>query len=395
MTATPRLRDSATPQKKATILILTDWFHPGYKAGGPIRSIVNLVNLLAGEYEIYILTSDRDHGDNTKYTGLLIDEWIDYKNIAKVKYLSVENQSYINIKKILQEIKPDFLYLNSMFSKIFSIYPVLAFQALTPKTRVILAPRGMLQAGALQFKSLKKKLFIFLLKLSGKLRNIYFHATDIQEKVDIIENLKIKENHIFEIGNIPGADSVVKSIPKTIKELKLIFISRIAAKKNLNYIFEILSNISSKYKITLTICGGIEDEKHWDKCKESIDNLMSNIKVDYKGAIIFEETHLLLQTHHAFILPTLGENFGHAIFEALIAARPVIISDQTPWRDLTEKKAGWDISLNEPEKFRNAVETLAAMNQKEYDEWSKGARAVADKYIASSNLKEKYLKLFS
>ncbi len=381
-----------TNEKK--LLILTDWFHPGYKAGGPIRSIVNMVKLLAGEYKIYVLTSDRDHGDKQSYKGINTDQWLDYEGIAKVKYLSLEKQNYKSIKENIGDIHPDILYLNSMFSKVFSIFPIFAYKRISQNTRVVLAPRGMLQAGALQFKSFKKKLFLYLLRLTGRIKDIDFHATDAQEKVDIIKHLNVDETQVHVLGNIPGMSLTVKEVKKIKDELRLIFISRIVPKKNLLYVLDILKSISTHQAIYFTICGGVEDEKYWLKCKEIIDSYPKNIKVDFKGALVHEEIIPLLEIHHAFILSSYGENFGHAIFEALSAGRPVIISDQTPWRDLEARKAGWDIQLGQPEKFREAIELMASMDQETYEEWSKGAQGVADEYIVIANLKEKYMELF-
>ena len=39
---------------KKTILCFVDHYLPGYKAGGPIQSIVNLVENLGDEFEFYL-----------------------------------------------------------------------------------------------------------------------------------------------------------------------------------------------------------------------------------------------------------------------------------------------------------------------------------------------------
>ena len=55
-----------------------------------------------------------------------------------------------------------------------------------------------------------------------------------------------------------------------------------------------------------------------------VQNIFTVAKVAAMGALILG----------AFLLPTGGENFGHAIFEALSCGVPALISDRTPWRDL-------------------------------------------------------------
>lgn len=65
-------------------------------------------------------------------------------------------------------------------------------------------------------------------------------------------------------------------------------------------------------------------------------------------------------------MPTKGENYGHAITEALCAGLPMLIANTTPWRDLKTKGIGWDIPLDKPEMFVQAIEQAAAMTVEEY-----------------------------
>jgi hypothetical protein len=46
------------PKKK--ILVLYEYFYPGFKAGGPIQSLVNLVLAMQHQYEFYVATTAYD-----------------------------------------------------------------------------------------------------------------------------------------------------------------------------------------------------------------------------------------------------------------------------------------------------------------------------------------------
>ena len=56
----------------------------------------------------------------------------------------------------------------------------------------------------------------------------------------------------------------------------------------------------------------------------------------------------MLGKHHVFLFPTLGENFGQVILEAMTAGCAILISDATPWRGLQEKGYGWELPLAQP-----------------------------------------------
>ena len=46
---------------KPQVLVFIDWYKPYYKAGGPVRSMVNLVEHLSDRIDFHIVTSDRDY----------------------------------------------------------------------------------------------------------------------------------------------------------------------------------------------------------------------------------------------------------------------------------------------------------------------------------------------
>ena len=83
------------------------------------------------------------------------------------------------------------------------------------------------------------------------------------------------------------------------------------------------------------------------------------------GEIEHKEVGRVFAEHDLFFFPTLGENYGHVISEALASGCPVVISDQTPWRNLEAEGIGWDIPLNETERFRSVLQQCVDSD----DEW--------------------------
>ena len=60
---------------KKNILIITQYFYPAYKAGGPTKSIYNLVNVIKDKYNIFIICSCKDLGSSKNLKVKKIDKW--------------------------------------------------------------------------------------------------------------------------------------------------------------------------------------------------------------------------------------------------------------------------------------------------------------------------------
>jgi len=377
---------------KPTLLIFTDWYTPGFKAGGPIQSIRNMVESLKSDFCIFIYTSDRDLGDKVPYNDIRVDEWNDLPGCS-VFYSSASSRTLKNYRQLLTDLRPSAVYLNSLFSYAFTLLPIYA-AARGFCGKVILAPRGMLHAGALSIKPFKKKVFLKLLRLARLFKRVHIHATDQQEYLDIITHLP----EVLSIEVIPNFPSFAQvdshMLGKTIGDVRLIYLGRIASNKNLSFLLEILGTYQWRGKIQLTIAGEIQDFSYWASCQLLIKNLPDNIQVSVRDSVPHHEVIPLLQTHHIFVLPTMGENFGHAIFEALLAGTPVIISDQTPWRKLYEKGLGWDIPLAERKAFKDAIQQAIDMDQAAYNQLSAACHAFAVDFRKNNETRNKYIELF-
>ncbi len=374
---------------KPVVLIFIDWYLPAYKAGGPVRSIVNLVENLKHDFVFKIVTSDRDLGENSPLPDIKTDEW-QQKNGYRIIYLSPQNRPQ-KIKRILHREKFDKVYLNSMFSKDFSLLPLFFLKQMRKSSKVVLAPRGMLGHGALARKSTKKQVFLKAAKAVKLFSNITWHATSEEEKQNISDYFG-QQAKIIEARNYSIVPPELSFIDKQKNQLRLVFLSRILPIKNLDFALSVLQKFDKK-DITFDIYGTVEDSQYWQQIQQQIKTLQ-HVKVRYCGKLQPQEVLPALAQYHFLFLPTKHENFGHVIAEALAAGCGLIISDQTPWRNLQEHKAGWDISLQNPEAFVQAVKTAYALSNDEYKTVRQNAYEWFVSYTNNENLKKQYVTMF-
>lgn len=355
---------------KKKVLIFAGFYLPSVKGGGPIQSIKNIVDHLSDHIEFYIVAADRDLGDKKAFESICVDKWIKVES-ANVWYTNLPNLSWNKTTNIMDSIDFDYIYLNSFFSYKFSIRPILINKIKRKFQKpVILAPRGQFSPGALDLKSKKKELYIKISKILRIYKNVLWHATadleknDIEEIIGENENIKVA-NNLTENYKELKYEKLINKIPG---ELKIIFLSRIHPKKNLKQAIEIVSSLNGK--VEFNIFGPLEDELYWKDCEALIKKIPKNIKINYKGILNHNEIQSVFKSHHVFLFPTLGENFGHVISEALIGGCPVIVSDQTPWRDLEEKSIGWDIELKNISRYIEVMQKCVNLNEEDYERMS-------------------------
>lgn len=371
---------------KPRILIFTSYYKPGFKGGGPIKSISNIVNSLGNKYMFDIVTLDRDLGDSSSYKNIKVNQWNKLTDETNVFYYSQEN---INMKKFLQIIRSEnykVIYLNSLFSKQTRIITFLNRLQLI-SSKIVIAPRGEVETGALKIKSNKKKLFLRINKIINMYKNIYWHATNIQEKIDIEKQINSK--NIYIASNISDdLSNNKKDLIKTPGSLKVVFISRISPKKNLELALKAFKSIEGD--VLFDIYGPLEDIDYFNKCKNIAEKLPSNISVIFKGGIKPEEIKNTLSKYHFFIFPTLGENYGHVIYEALSSKVPVITTKNVPENNLYERNLGFNLSYNLPE-WIDVLQSCVDMTQDEMEVFEKNLDQ--NLQIISKNRKESIEKM--
>jgi glycosyltransferase involved in cell wall biosynthesis len=373
------------------VLIVADHYLPSYKAGGPVRSISNIVEFLGDEFEFRIVTSDRDLGDEKPFDNIASGEW-EQVGKARVLYLSPEQTRLTSWNELLNREVYDVLYLNSFFSTLTVMTLFLRRLGKIPQKPILIAVRGELGQGALSIKRFKKRVYLLLTKTIGFFEGIKWHASSEYELADLLCTLGISRKsayisrHLFVAPDLPRRRGMLDR-HKPSKEkgvVRIVFLSRISRKKNLDVALQLLMHV--KGEIEFDIYGPVEDEGYWKECQLLIKKAPKEMTIKYRGPVPPEEVEAVFGKYHLFLFPTRNENFGHVILEALCAGCLVLTSDATAWRGLESKKVGWDLSLNNPDGFQRALDEIVAMEDDEFEARSFGARDFGHKFANNPEL---------
>jgi len=392
--------------KKPIILTLVRFYLPGYKSGGPVRTIANMVDQLGDEFDFRVITTDRDFGVNEPYQNVTADGW-NTVGKAKVYYTCRNVRSLSRLVKLVSETTHDVLYLNSAFDPVFTLWPLLNRNLGRINSQsVVLAPRGEFSEGALALKRWKKMTYLMGARIQSFYRDIIWQASSQFEAEDIRRTMGSVVQKIRVTGNLAERIVVAPDLPATIapddaadtererndSRLHLVFLSRIAPMKNLDFALRVLKQVSAP--VVFNIYGPKEDTVYWRQCEALIASLPGHVQVKYLGEVEHSKVANVMALHDLLLLPSRGENYGHVIAEALSAGTPVLIANTTPWRNLKQAGVGWDLPLTSERPYAELIDHCAALDRKTFRDWRIRVRRFAGERLADPSLVDASRRLF-
>lgn len=384
--------ERASPRAPLRVAATVDYYLPGYKAGGAIRTVAHMAEQLAPEVELHVIARDRDFEDTAPYPVAVPGGWSRLGD-TPVRYLAPAELRAGAVARALHEARPDVLYFNSAFSPIFTLGPMaLRLAGRLPRVPVVVAPRGELSEGALVVRRGKKLAFLRMARAAGLYRGVLWQASSELEAAEIRRWFGAGAR-VFVAPDLRERPAAARPpAPKRPAQLRAVFLSRVSSKKNLAGALEMLAGVRGD--VLLTVHGPLDDPAHWELCQRRIAELPANVRVEMAGSLRPEQVPEALSRHHLFLFPTRGENFGHVILEALLAGLPVLTSDRTPWGGLEPAGAGWTLPLEQPERFAAVLQAYVDASGDEHARRSAAARAFGEAAARDESVLEANRALF-
>ncbi len=368
--------------KKKELIIVYDYFTPAYKAGGPVQSLVNMVRELGNSLYAKVLCSNKDLDNGI--LDVTANTWMKLNDLPASVYYNAHDFAALNTA--LDDNPDRVFFINGLYSVTYNFLPVLKL-----KGRKIVSARGMLHPGGLSQKSLKKKLYLGLWKLLRLHHKCEFHATTPQE-AEHIRSVFGTDIKAWVVPNFPRVLQPVLASKPLDGVLKLCTVALISPMKNHLLVLEALKKITSP--VQYDIYGPVKDEGYWEECKTLIKNLPAHIQVNYHEDIKPADVQAALNQAHVYIQPSKSENFGHSLFEAMTAGKPIITSEYTPWNGLRKEQAGANVQIRDIDSIAAAISFFAAMGEEEYGNWCRNTREYALRSTDTENIRRQYFEMF-
>jgi len=362
---------------------------PADEATGPIQTLIELSDSLKDDFELKFIARDLPfHSQAKEYRS----GWAK-RGPHQIYWCRMGRFWPRGFRALLNATPHDILTLNSIFDREFTIPALLLRRfGLIPRKPTLLSPRGEMSDGALSIKSWRKRIYLTLARLLGLYSDVWLHATSKGEYDDIRHRIP-EARGIFLAPNVRSLPEAPRRSDRADDGVtRLIFLGRISPVKNLDYALEVLRSVH--VPVVFDIYGPLSDPDYWRACERIVAELPANVSVSWKGTIPNSSVPDTLAHYDLMFLPTRGENFGHAIFDALANGLPVLISDQTPWKAMADKNAGWSLPLSEPRRFADTIEALSRMGNEDRARLRRGARNVAATVIGESDAINRNREMF-
>lgn len=225
-----------------------------------------------------------------------------------------------------------------------------AWAAAAERKSLVISPCGMLAPVALAFSRLKKRAFWALLQGRAVRSAACIHATSEQEYEEIrslgLSNPVAIIPHGTDLPELPAQWPAGPPVERVVLSL-----GRIHPKKGLSRLVHAWAKVEAKHpRWRLRIVG--PPEAGHDNELRALVMALGLTRLSVEGPIPGDAKTTAYREADLFVLPTLNENFGLTVAEALAAGTPVISTKGAPWSGLECEGCGWWID--------HGVEPLAA-----------------------------------
>ncbi len=253
---------------------------------------------------------------------------------------------------------------------------------------LVITPRGSLEPRRLKHSYWKKRVSSFLFDKSNLEYASCIHATSEME-YESIRSYGIK-NPVAIIQNgvdVPTfnsdkqhLDSFREKYPEFKNKRIMLFLSRLSWEKGLPLLVKAWKSLSSDFKDWHLVIAGQGTTDYEKEIKSLFCSNGLAERTTWTGILHDEEKRAAFSEAELFVLPTLSENFGIAVAEALASGIPVITTHGAPWKVLLEERCGWWIPVDVSDLAEAMREAMSLSDVERMRMGERGKFLMKDKY---------------
>jgi glycosyltransferase involved in cell wall biosynthesis len=232
-----------------------------------------------------------------------------------------------------------------------NLYP--AFTARRYHVPLVYSPHGMLGAEALAFSYTRKRIAWTLAQRKAMQSAQCFHATSDSEAEEI-RRMGMR-GPIAVISN--GID--IEMGDPVIGGRTVLCLGRLHPKKGIDRLIVAWARVARNHEDWRLRIVGPSEVGYRAALEAKVQELRAP-RVDFCGPLYGAEKWEAYRQAGLFVLPTLNENFGNVVSEALAVGVPVICTKGAPWQGLEMERCGWWVEQG-PDAMAAALDEALAL----------------------------------
>lgn len=256
-------------------------------------------------------------------------------------------------------------------------------------SKVVVSPRGMLSDYTFRKNKIAKSVFWTLAQKQALQAADCIHVTSKAE----FEEVR-RRGLTAPIAIIPnGVDLDLKERRKfDERDNTVLYLGRIDPKKNLKELIKEWLLVENNKSWKLIIAGPLDND--YARSLQKIVTDLNCTNIIFMDGLYGEAKKEAYSRAKIFILPTINENFGLVVAEALSHGTPVITTTGAPWRGLTQNDCGWWIDLNYT-SLRETITKVIEIDKWRFECMSINAKALAETEYGWPEISKKFILLYN
>lgn len=355
-----RARYAATAHGLLRILYVTPAYKPSYRIGGPIRSISSAAEKIAMKgHEVTVVTTNANLDQevsvplfrSVNVEGVRVWYFPRTEPLQKlfpfVPYVS-RSMGFLYSPSLRRHLELEIPAADLVHTQMPFVYPTLAAGRAAFRYRIPLfySQRGNYDPAHLQFRALKKKIYISLFE-----RSIMKNATTL---IALTETERASFREVAPstpIEIVPNGVDVPRPRPDAPERIRrrfgiptdaqvILFLGRLHPIKGAEKILESFLVVAPKHPNAFLIMAGPDEWRVEEHYREYVAAAGLSSRVVFAGMVEGEEKADILARADLLSLPSIGEGFSMAVLEGLASETAVMISPGCNFPEVEEAGAG-------------------------------------------------------
>jgi glycosyltransferase involved in cell wall biosynthesis len=365
------------------ILHVVPSYYPAIRYGGTIRSVHGLCAGLAScGHEVQVLTTNVD---GPGVSDVPLDRPVVRDGVA-IRYCSVGFGRRLyrspDMGRALARLVPqaDIVHAHAVY-----LWPtwVAARAAEAQGVPYLVAPRGMLVRELISNKSrIAKLLWIRLVERRTLARAAAIHVTSAAEARGLAEldldlaPLVAVPNAVDLPAEAPTGSAIANAWQDVPAGSRLLYLGRVSWKKAIDRAIAAVARLPS---VTLFVAGN-DEEDLTPALLQQATSLGVSSRVRFLGAVEGERKWALLAGADLLVVPSLNENFGIVVLEALGMGTPAVVTEGVGAAELVDHFDLGKVTACDPEALSAAIRSLLLSPRRRDDIGQRGAAIVRKRY---------------